>query len=811
MMKASVRWMKHAALLALLALLAPFLAGCNGSSSNAALSGPPVYVLSVASVANLHETITNISPADMNGVTSGVTSLALSYKPGATVTLTAQASDSSSGPFLGWCDASSASTAPFKCVTPACTSVSGLTCTVTMNSNINLLATYPGVTGVTITPTTSVATVPSTTQFTVAVNGLGTYVDSSGKTQNYQGSPYSFALTGPSTYTGLLGTISPTGLYTTTYPSPPSVTIKAFSTVFPTAANLAQLTLNLPAATTGPALTVDIGSPTHTISPNIYGMNDYGMDPSIPAAVNLPVERWGGDLATRYNYLLDADNSASDNYFETSFPAAPSSGPTYPIASQFDTQATKDRATHTATLATVPLIGYTTQRIAGACSYSVAKYGSQTSVDPNNKDCGTGILVTPVNGTTTVKNDPTDTSVVIDQNFVGGWVNFLVGQFGIAQNGGVAIYGLDNEPEYWSGVHKDVHPVPLTYDELTTKGLTYAAAIKAQDPTALVSGPVISNWTQYFYSATDVANGYNHSPSCPQANPTDRLAHGDIPLIEYYLQQFQAYQTAHGNRLLDYVDLHTYFSAPGSYPGLAGNTTQQQARLNSTRVFWDSSYTDPNYTDPTDTAATRACQGQPYAPNLINLEKSWVAKDYPGTKLAITEYNWGGQEAINGALAQADILGIFGREGLDLGMLWGPAPLVQPVANGPSYQAPGTFAFEVFTNYDGKSSHFGETAVTSTSTNQGQLAVYGATRASDNHVTIVVINKGYADLTSTLSLPNLKPNGSAQAYLYSAANLTAIVSQPAVTVTAPTGTSTTSSLSTLFPAQSITILVIPHQ
>jgi hypothetical protein len=77
-------------------------------------------------------------------------------------------------------------------------------------------------------------------------------------------------------------------------------------------------------------------------------------------------------------------------------------------------------------------------------------------------------------------------------------------------------------------------------------------------------------------------------------------------------------------------------------------------------------------------------------------------------------------------------------------------------------------------------------------------------------LTVVVINKGYADLTSTLSLPNLTPNGSAQSYLYSAANLSTIVSQAAVTVTAPTAGSTTSSLSTLFPAQSITILVIPH-
>jgi len=141
--------------------------------------------------------------------------------------------------------------------------------------------------------------------------------------------------------------------------------------------------------------------------------------------------------------------------------------------------------------------------------------------------------------------------------------------------------------------------------------------------------------------------------------------------------------------------------------------------------------------------------------------------------------------------------------------LWGPAAPVQYGGSGPFYQEPGTIAFEAFTNYDGKNGHFGDTAVTSTSANQGQLAVYGATRSSDNALTVIVLNKGYGDLTSTLSLPNLKPNGSAQSYLYSSSNLTAIVAQPSVTVTAPTAGSTTSSLSTLFPAQSITILVIP--
>ncbi len=181
--------------------------------------------------------------------------------------------------------------------------------------------------------------------------------------------------------------------------------------------------------------------------------------------------------------------------------------------------------------------------------------------------------------------------------------------------------------------------------------------------------------------------------------------------------------------------------------------------------------------------------------------QSWVAADYPGTKTAITEYNWGGMESINGALAQADILGIFGSYGLDLATLW-------PTSN-PSTQVPGMTAFKIYRNYDGAGSTFGGIALASTSAAQGQLSVYGALRTADDMVTVVVINKTYGDLTSVLSLANLTPNGTAKVYVYSNANLNAITAQAGLTVTPPAPSSTTSTLTATFPAQSITLLVIP--
>jgi Glycoside hydrolase family 44 len=61
-------------------------------------------------------------------------------------------------------------------------------------------------------------------------------------------------------------------------------------------------------------------------------------------------------------------------------------------------------------------------------------------------------------------------------------VKYLVGKFGDAAHGGVAIYDLDNEPEWWAGVHRDVHRTPMSY-ELTNKGLSYAKAVNDADPT----------------------------------------------------------------------------------------------------------------------------------------------------------------------------------------------------------------------------------------------------------------------------------------------------------------------------------------
>ena len=169
--------------------------------------------------------------------------------------------------------------------------------------------------------------------------------------------------------------------------------------------------------------------------------------------------------------------------------------------------------------------------------------------------------------------------------------------------------------------------------------------------------------------------------------------------------------------------------------------------------------------------------------------------DYPGTKTAITEYNWGAPEHISGAVAQADILGIFGREGLDLGALWGP----------PNLNSPLMFAFKIFRNYDDAGGEFGDTSLAASSADQGKLSIYAARRTADHTVTVVVINKTFGDLHVDLALDHFKARGPAKVYQYSGVDLTQIRALPAVKVSKAKARVLKDQL---FPAMSITLYAI---
>lgn len=513
------------------------------------------------------------------------------------------------------------------------------------------------------------------------------------------------------------------------------------------------------------SLAIDVSADRRAISPLIYGMNF--PDEGLAAELRLPIARWGGNAVTRYNYLYDTSNRASDWYFENIPNDNPQPGllPTGSASDQFIEQ---NRRTGTQTLLTIPTIGWTPKSRDWSWGFSIAKYGSQTSTDPWRPDAGNGVRP---GGALITGNDPHDTSVEIGPSFVSGWMSHLISRFGAAAAGGVRYYNLDNEPALWNSTHRDVRPQALGYDELLQRTIDYAAAIKATDPAAQTLGPAEWGWSNYFYSALDVAAGGSWWDTRP-----DRRAHGDVPLVDWYLQQLLARELSHGTRLLDYLDLHYYPQASGVTLGSAGSAGTKAMRLHSVRSLWDPTYTDESWI------------AEPV--RLLPRMRDWVNTNYPGTKLAIGEYNWGGLEDVNGALAQADVLGVFGREGLDLATLWAP----------PAPGEPGAFAFRVFRNFDGSGGSFGETSVRATSTNQAQVAAYAAQR-DDGSLTIIAINKTLAAVSCPITISGWTSSSPAQTWVYGRADPARIVTGPAVIVT-PSG-----SLS--LPAESITMVVLP--
>ena len=525
-------------------------------------------------------------------------------------------------------------------------------------------------------------------------------------------------------------------------------------------------------AATGPAVTIDATADNHSISNNIYGMNF--APEALAKELKLPVRRWGGNRTTRYNWKIDVDNTGSDWYFEN-IPNPLPVGRTLPDGSAADKFVEQDRRTGTQTLMTLPMAGWVAKRRPPNdnhpfdCGFKVSTYGAQQSSDPWDTDCGNGVKT---NGTNITGNNATDTSVAVGASFDQDWIRHLIANYGKADAGGVKFYNLDNEPELWRFTHRDIRPQPLSYDELRDRTWEYAAAVKAVDPAAQTLGPSGWGWTAYFYSDLDTAQGgdwWNH--------PLDRNAHGGVPHAEWYLQQMKAYEQQHGKRILDYLDEHYYPQANGVFSNNTDAATNA-LRLRSTRALWDPTYTDESWIGD--------------KVNLIPRMRSWVANNYPGTKLAISEYSWGAVNHINGALAQADVLGILGREKVDLATLWSPPNSTDAVA----------YAFRMYLNMDGKGGRFGAYSVRATSADQGKLSVYASRRGKQGAMTLVAVNKSGTPLSSKITLSHFSAGANAKVYRYSPANLSAIQHLANTPVTAGV-------INAELPADSITMYVVP--
>jgi O-glycosyl hydrolase len=158
--------------------------------------------------------------------------------------------------------------------------------------------------------------------------------------------------------------------------------------------------------------------------------------------------------------------------------------------------------------------------------------------------------------------------------------------------------------------------------------------------------------------------------------------------------------------------------------------------------------------------------------------------------LDFTEWDYGAGQAVSGAIATADVLGIFGRYGVHAAAFWALS----------SDEAFAYAAFAMYRDYNGHGAGFGDTEVSATTTDEVSTSVYASIEKADpRHVVIIVINKSLNPTTATVRLQGVT---AANASTYT---LTSKISKPEP---APALVATNSGNFTyLMPAQSVSVIV----
>ena len=301
--------------------------------------------------------------------------------------------------------------------------------------------------------------------------------------------------------------------------------------------------------------------------------------------------------------------------------------------------------------------------------------------------------------------------------------------------------------------HRDAVPKGITADELIELNIKYATMVKSVDPDAKVIG--FAAWglkelagSNYDYMPAG-PDGYKRWDKVkPEERWTDRKKHGDQPQLVTFLKAMKKVEEKTGKRLIDVIDVHWY-------PELYGKDSKGETRRiseefaydpvlaakqwDSIREWYDGSYVaEESWTAAPEVKKYLWDAYHPIIPAL----KKMIEEAYPGTKLAINEYQTPSHNHHHGALIRAAVLGIFMQEDLYMAQNW-----YQGDSSQPAY-----WAQKLYGNYDGKGGKVRGKFVKTTSSHKDLL-----TYATDNagKEDIILVNKNLsAPITVTIKLPH---------------------------------------------------------
>ncbi len=463
--------------------------------------------------------------------------------------------------------------------------------------------------------------------------------------------------------------------------------------------------------------TIDPTQSVQPISPYVYGANA-GLSQTGYSSLNLAAERLGGNRWTAYNWTTNASNAGSDYMYSNDNYLSSSTVPGAAVQPTLQDAANRNAAA----IITVPMAGYVSADESGPVDKSVPPSQSPHFV--------------PSYPTASADPNPAANHVYQDQFLSWAKTNFPAGF--TAGSSKPIFVSLDNEPDLWSSTHPEVHPNPATYAEMVQKTTAYSTALKAVAPNVLIYGPVNYGWEGYL----TLQNATDASADNSAINPATGKAYGDF--LSYYLAQMKTASQSAGKRLLDVLDVHWYPEATG--PNASGTQTRitnqdnspgvAAARVQAPRSLWDPNYVETSWI----TQYTTGGKGIQLLPRL----QGEINTNYAGTKLSISEYNYGGATDISGAIAEADVLGIFGKQNVFSANEW-PLASKEPFILG---------AMAMYRNYDGHGATFGDMSVSAVNTDIQDTSIYASKDSATGRMTLVAINKTGQQISTRITLNN---------------------------------------------------------
>jgi hypothetical protein len=256
-----------------------------------------------------------------------------------------------------------------------------------------------------------------------------------------------------------------------------------------------------------------------------------------------------------------------------------------------------------------------------------------------------------------------------------------------------------------------------------------------------------------------------------------------------------------GKPLLDAFDVHYYTSN--------GSTSQC---MQVPRMFWDPNFRDfsASATDSIDfgwSGQNNYFDTQLYPRQMIPRLLGKISTAYSGKATAVpglsfSEYNPGCETVIQGGVAEADLLGIFGREGVYAATAW---PLKSITTSGQltNYLVA---AYDLYRNYDGTGSTVGDTAVYAQTSDVEDTSAYAFVHSgSATGAEIVAVNKKTSSLTVAIHIASAPALTTVSAYNLVNGKAGVVAVSPAPTVACASGTCT---VTYTLPPTSATTLVL---